>query len=218
VLSLFSVFNELTNHQSTKMYNDFTLELIEERFGIKNQVELLQGTKIMAQPTEPLRQAMLIAADLPIRSGKASSEAIVFPILLDLRARNGNFFTIHSGCSLNADKEQGLRGNCDFVLAKDTGSLTLNTPFFTVVQAEKGDIDAAIPQCAAQLIGAKIFNVKKGTPIETTYGCVTTGKTWTFIKVTDKVVVDKKTYYTDNLPELLSAFQMILEPFKVLLK
>ena len=200
------------------MYNDFTLELIEERFGIKNVMEMLHTTKIAAQPSEPLRQAILTANDLPIRSSKANSEAIVFPILTDLRMRNANFFTIQSGCSLNADKEQGLRGTCDFVLAKECGSLTLNTPFFALVQAEKGDIDAAIPQCAAQLIGAKIFNVKKGTPIETAYGCVTTGKTWTFIRVTDKISIDKKMYYTDNMPELLSVFQTILEPFKTILK
>jgi hypothetical protein len=170
------------------------------------------------QPSEPLRQALLLAQDLPLRSSKANGEAVILPILLDLRARNDKFFTIHSGSPLIADEEQALEGDCDFILAKESNSFTMTMPFFTIVQAEKGDMDGAIPQCAAQMIGTKIFNVKRGTPVETVYGCVTTGKIWTFMKVTDKVYIDKKTYYTDSIADLLSAFQTVIDQYKVTMR
>lgn len=200
-------------------YRNFTLERIEAEFGIKNQMDTLIPQKVLlVQPSETLRQALLVAQDLSLRSSKANGEAVILPILLDLRARNERFFTIHSGSPLIADEEQALEGDCDFILAKESNSFTMTMPFFTIVQAEKGDMDSAIPQCAAQMIATKIFNVKRGTPIETVYGCVTTGKIWTFMKVTDKVYIDKKTYYTDSINDLLSAFQGIIEPYKLLLK
>jgi hypothetical protein len=200
------------------MYQDFTLELIEERFGIKNQLEPLFTPKTIIQPAEPLRQALLNANDLPLRSSKASAEAIIFPILLDLRNRNEKFFTIHSGNALTADEEQELEGNCDFILAKESNSFTMDLPFFVLAEAEKGDIHGAIPRCAAQMIGLKIFNMKRNVPVETIYGCVTTGKNWIFMKVTDKVYIDKKTYYTDNITELLSGFQTMIEQYRTLVK
>jgi hypothetical protein len=38
-----------------------------------------------------------------------------------------------------------------------------------------------VPQCAAQLLGAKLYNEKKGVKLDKIYGCVTTGNEWLFL-------------------------------------
>ena len=74
---------------------------------------------------------------------------IVVPILLELRDLTSRFFTIYSGDNLNADEEAGLRGECDFILTKNTGTFDINYPILSVVEAKKNDIEIGIPQCAA---------------------------------------------------------------------
>ena len=143
-------------------YIDFSFDEIESKFGIKNKVKRLFDNLPPLKPSSSLKYALDMAAELPIRSEKAKSESIVFPILVELRHRNQNFFTIYSGDNLNVDNAQGLNGECDFILAKDVGSFSINYPIFQIVEAKKNDIDLGVPQCAAQLVGAKFFNEKKG--------------------------------------------------------
>jgi len=123
-------------------------------------------------------------------SEKAKSEWIVVPILKELMSINDKFFTVHSGENLSADVEKGLKGECDY-------------------------IEMGIAQCAAQVVGAKIFNEKKGTPIKKLYGCVTNGDTWLFMRLEDdEIIIDTKKYQLANLPELLGTFQNIIDYYK----
>ncbi len=166
---------------------------------------------------------MQIAQELPVKSEKAKSETIVFPILVELRNRNDKFFTIHSGDTLNADENQELEGECDFILAKDSGTFNINLPFFQLLEAKKrnaarNDTEVGVPQCAAQMIGAKVFNENKGIKLEKIYGCVTTGKEWLFMKLEDKIYIDKKSYSLDNIEELLGVFQYIIDYYKMAIK
>jgi hypothetical protein len=84
-----------------------------------------------------LKNSLQIAKELPIKSEKAKSESIVFPILVELRKRNNNFFTIHSGDTLNADEAHGLEGECDFILAKESDTYNINFPIFQLLEAKK---------------------------------------------------------------------------------
>lgn len=78
--------------------------------------------------------------------------------------QNDDFFTIHSGDTLNIDDEKGLNGDgwpapadrlpCGLIIAKDTGSFTVNNPILQLVEGEKQDIEIGVPQCAAQVVGA----------------------------------------------------------------
>lgn len=118
-------------------YSDFTLEQLEAQFGIKNQImPLFEHIEPMV-PSDKLKDALQLARELPIRSEKSKSEAIVFPILIELRQRNNNFFTIYSGDNLNADEAQGLKGECDFILSKDTHSFNISCPIIQIVEAKK---------------------------------------------------------------------------------
>ena len=118
-------------------FSDFSLDDLELKFGIKNYTAKLFDNIESLEPSQNLKDALQLAAELPLRSEKAKSEAIVFPILVEVRNRNDKFFTIYSGDILNADESRGLKGECDFILAKDVHSFSLNYPIIQIVEAKK---------------------------------------------------------------------------------
>ena len=126
------------------VYSDFTLTDLEFKFKLSNRHQQLFSAIQKQVPSPTLVEALAIARSLKIRSEKAKSELIITPILIDLMKRNTKFFTIYSGDTLIADKEQGLIGECDFILAKDTDSYNINTPIITLVEAKKSDIELEI--------------------------------------------------------------------------
>ncbi|MGB0862867.1 MAG: hypothetical protein ACPG19_05725 [Saprospiraceae bacterium] len=199
-------------------YSDFSLEQLEEEFGIRNQVQIfseLESAKPVKDVSHWLKKSLSIARELPVKSEKARSELIVTPILIELREMNDKFFTYYSGDNLNADIERGLRGECDFIIAKDVKTFNISLPIFSVVEAKRSDISIGIPQCAAQLLGAKIFNNKKGKSLKIIYGCVTTGDNWQSLKLeNDTIFIDLNKYYLGDLEELLGVFQAILNKYK----
>lgn len=195
-------------------YSDFTLEKLEQQFGIKNQMIPLFNNIHPLEPSDKLKEALQLARELPIRSEKAKSESIVFPILVELRQKNNKFFTIYSGDNLNADEEKGLKGECDFILTKDTHSFNISCPIIQIVEAKKNDLEIGVPQCAAQLLGAKIFNEKRGVILDTVYGCVTTGDEWLFMKLEQDLIIDTRKYYLNEIGELLATFQAIIHYYQ----
>lgn len=196
-------------------YSDFTLKVIKEKFGISNRVENLFENIKMVPISKELEEDLELARLLPVRSEKAKSELIIMPILIELMKRNEKFFTIYSGDTLNADKEKGLSGECDFILAKNVGTFDINTPILTIVEAKKNDVEIGIPQCAAQMIGAKYYNKDSGKEIEKIYGCVTTADDWIFLKLEgNKLTIDNRKYYLGKLEEVLGVFQLIIDYYK----
>jgi hypothetical protein len=195
-------------------YGDFTLNDLESRFGIRNQRRRLFDAIDPVEPSGKLKAELLEIEEMPIRSEKAKSEWIVVPILKELRQRNDKFFTIYSGENLNSDEAQGLKGECDFILAKDTGTFDISFPILQIVEAKKNDLEAGVPQCAAQLVGAKVFNEKKGLHLDRIYGCVTTGNDWLFMKLENDLVIDSRVYYLVQINQLLGIFQGIISHYR----
>lgn len=192
-------------------YENHTLDSITNQFGISNKRTRLFKTISPVPISDWLKNALKIAEELPIKSEKARSELLVVPILIELRNLNNKFFTIYSGDSLNVDDAKGLRGECDFILAKDTGSFNINVPIIQVVEAKKNDLEIGVPQCAAQMIGADLYNKKRGVELEKIYGCVSTGDNWQFMKLENNTVfIDTKKYYLGNVSELLGVFQEVI--------
>jgi hypothetical protein len=84
-----------------------------------------------------------------------------------------------------------------------------------VVEAKKNDLDIGIPQCAAQLIGARIVNLRKGISPPLLYGCVTTADEWVFMRLTgNELVIDTRKYYLVEIGELLALFVKLIDEFR----
>lgn len=109
-------------------YTDFTLASLEQKFGVRNQRRTLFSPLPPLPLSTDLQKALTRARELPVGSEKAKSEWIVVPVLTEIRDLTDRFFTIHSGDNLLADAENGLNGECDFILAKDTGTFDINYP------------------------------------------------------------------------------------------
>ncbi|MEM6297822.1 MAG: hypothetical protein AAF740_03935 [Bacteroidota bacterium] len=198
-------------------YKDFTLSDLRDRFKIENTItNLFDGVTLSeSTPSDFLKQQLEEAQELPVKSEKARSELIISPILLELRRKNDKFFTIYSGDSLIVDKNKGLTGECDFILAKDTGSFSINIPILAIVEAKRQDMELGINQCAAQLYGAYLLNQKSGISLDKIYGCVTTADDWKFMRLQEGVIqIDRVTYYKSELGKILGIFQEIINFYK----
>ena len=144
-------------------------------------------------------------------SEKARSEFIVAPILLACREQTSGPLSIQSGVRLDVDPARGLVGECDFILSATPPLPGLRAPLVTIVEAKKHDVEAAIWQCFAQMVGARLFNEREGRPIEAVYGCVTNGDNWQFLRLAgDRAEIDRRRFYLDNVGLILAAFGSIL--------
>jgi len=172
-------------------YSEFTFSQVQKKFGIKeNRIKLFNEIKRL-EPSAWLKETLEVSLELGLSSPskKARSEFIIVPILIEMEKKNSKLFSIYSGERLDVDEVKGLNGECDFILSKGPISTIIQAPIFSIVEAKKNDIKSGLGQCVAQMIGAKMFNEKEGNPIESIYGCVTTGEDWQFMQLLDDVVV-----------------------------
>jgi hypothetical protein len=199
-------------------YADLSFQDFREKFGYDNRLQELFSSVKSVKASNRLVEELKDAESFRLHSKKAKSEWIVVPILKELCRLNSDFLTVYSGQSLEVDTENGLNGACDFIIAKDIKTYTVSYPLIQIVEAPKGDIDLGVAQCAAQMIGAKVYNDKKGTPVEVIYGCVTNGRDYLFLRLSDMIVIDREIYTLGKLGELLGVFQTIIDYYKETLK
>jgi len=197
-------------------YKDFNFAHIYKQFNIR-QITATLFKKIQlpeVTPSEHLLRTIEMAKEFPLTTEKAISEAIIFPILQEVKLRNRHQVELFSGERLVADKSKGLTGECDFILAKAPGSKELMAPIVNITEAKRGDINNpnSLAQAAAQLIGARLFNRKHDTVAEPLYGACTSGHEWVFIKLEDRqIIIDKNRYPLVNLGTLLGVLQHIID-------
>jgi len=99
------------------VYGDFTKEQLETDFGIEFEGANTFPTFQPIKPSNWLIDTLQKGRKLGIKSEKSRSERIVYPILTELAQLNDFQFTIYSGEQLNADKNKGLNGECDFIFS-----------------------------------------------------------------------------------------------------
>ncbi len=193
-------------------YSQFNYKKVRTELGIENIRTILFETVELATPSEWLIETLSAMKDIALFSEKARSEGIVFPILIELRKKYSNNLSVYSGAILNADEKQGLNGECDFILSSGKQDFEMNAPLFCMIEAEDNDIEKNIPQCIAQMEGARIYNQNEGKNITVIYGCVTTGTEWQFLKLENKTCwVDRQRYYINDLPLLFGVLQAIVD-------
>jgi hypothetical protein len=196
-------------------YSGFKLRQLKQQFNINEQgVQLFpQITPLI--PSEWLQKTLKIGLKMPLLSEKARSERIISPILFELWEQNNENFGIYSGFNLEVDSEQSLNGECDFILAARGDTYTVESPVFTLIEAKDSDIKLGIPQCIAQMLGAKLYNQQDDKEIPFIYGCVTTGDDWQFLKLEKETIyIDTERYYLNNVPKILGILQNIIEQYE----
>jgi len=167
----------------------------------------------LLQPSDLLLQILSINQQLPLQSEKAKSELLITPILNELWQRNPKVFTYFSGYQFNVDTTRGLKGFCDYILCKKYNAVFIESPLCAVVEAKHNqDLLDAVPQCAAEMYAAQLFNEQQGNNIQNIYGIVTTGYDWLFLKLNNQTLfVDNERYFLNNLAELLGCWQQIID-------
>ncbi len=193
-------------------YSDFTFEAAMQKFDLHQKSISLFSQSESVTISEWLKKSLIHGKKLALSSGneKARSEFIIAPIMIEIEQLFGSQFAIYSGKNLDADKENGLSGECDFIISKGEQTFTIQSPILAIVEAKKADIELGLGQCVAQMVGAKIINERqeKGDVI---YGCVTTGEDWQFMKLEDRVVyIDCDRYYINQVEKIVGCLQSIL--------
>ncbi len=193
-------------------YTDFTLESAETSFGLTAQPgDLFSGLTALPVPAwlrDLLDRGHQVAA---LVSEKARSEFLVVPILLAAREFAPTVLAIYSGQRLDVDPAQGLTGECDYILALTPPLPRLRAPLITVLEAKKGDVEAGLGQCVAQMVGARLFNERHAEPPRPVFGCVTTGEVWQFLRLDGAtVLIDGGRLYIDNVGGILAVLQAIV--------
>ena len=199
-------------------YKNFRFSDLKENFGILQTTKRLFDTPIVpVEPSDLLISLLELSKGMPLTTEKAVSEAIILPILREIRNRNKDFIELFSGENLDGEKSKGLNGKCDFIFAKAPSSVELTAPLIDVCEAKKGDIDNAktLAQNAAQMIGARHFNQKYNLPYTNIYGACTNGYEWIFLYLENNTIyIDIDRYYLNNLPQLLGVLQRVINTFR----
>jgi hypothetical protein len=195
-------------------YRNFQFIDLKNKFGVEQTRAKLFDNIIGVAPSERLKSAFDILKDLSLTTEKALSEAIVFPILTEIKIRNRDKIQLFSGESVNSDRQNGLSGECDFIFAKAPGSFELMAPIISITEAKNGEADnpRSLAQTSAQLIGARLFNQQRNTPTEVLFGACTSGYDWIFLKLEgSKVIIDTERYVLNDINQLLGVLQHIID-------
>ena len=121
---------------------------------------------------------------LALITEKARSEYLVAPLMAEVWKRSARQIAVMSGVDLNVDASVGLNGICDFLLCRSSNLYFVSAPVLVAVEAKRDSIPDGLGQCAAEMVAAQRFNQKADVSINPIYGCVTTGATWKFLRLT----------------------------------
>ncbi len=189
-------------------YSDFDLRTARERFGLTLVEDLdLFADVAEVEPGEWLRQMLdeWAPAALAMNTEKARSEMIIAPILMEAVRRSGGRLSLFSGIAFDVDRDRGLNGTCDYLLARSPERYFLDHPVVAVVEAKREDITAGLGQCAAALVAAQAFNARAGDDhIGPLHGAVSTGSAWRFLRLEGVTTsIDRTEYHLHRVAKIL---------------
>lgn len=195
-------------------YSDFkTPEEAITRLNLQIEAVDLFLTVEPIQPSERLLADMdNISLASNISTEKARNELIVSPVLLELRRLFNNKIGYFSGRTFNVSPEDGLNGECDFLLSSNPNQVVIQLPVLTIVEAKNADITLGLGQCIAQMVAASRFNDQRGNPTRV-LGGVTTGTNWKFLLLNAlELSIDLSEYsLPSQLPQVIG---ILAKPFK----
>lgn len=195
-------------------YSNFTLPEIAKKFQvtIEAKIDIFDGAK-PRKISDWLKQTLEINENLAysINTEKARSELIVMPVLVELYQQANHTMSLFSGIDFTVDVDLGLSGVCDFLISQSPQQLYIESPVIALVEAKKQDLSLAYPQCASEMIAARIFNEREGNNIKTIFGVATTGSNWQFMRYIDNnIEIDSREYSIESPEKIIGIlWQMI---------
>jgi hypothetical protein len=210
-------------------YNNFTIDEVEDKFGLVFKSNPFIPNLNSLFPSDWLQETL--SRTLPVArvagSEKARSEFIIAPILMELKRLTNDQISIFSGKEFTVDKELGLNGICDFIISKSSDQVKLNAPILALVEAKKGVLEdgwdqpatqgseeaseQSVAVCIAEMVAAKKFNDYKGKPIGCIYGIVTSGSLWHFLQMRENIVLlEPNEYSLSPIEKLLAALNWMV--------
>lgn len=188
-------------------YSSFTLDYVEEKFGLNFQASSFIPELEPILPSEWLKETLLMTLPLAKIAGseKARSEFIIAPILVELIKLTNNEISIFSGEDFTVDRELGLNGICDFIISRSSNQIKVSAPVIALVEAKKGVLKDGWGQCIAEMLAANKFNEHRKKSIEYMYGIVTSGNSWQFLRMKEQtVIIDPDEYTIGSIEKLLA--------------
>ncbi len=200
-------------------YSQFTtITKVKEAFGITT----VEGSKFFPdiEPITPSRTLLdYLAESVPLAvaasTEKFRSEAIVTPILIELRRILERRISLFSGEEFNVDESVGLNGVCDFLISGSTEQMAVEAPVIVLLEAKKGDLRQGVGQCVAEMVAAQRFNQAKKNEIKSIFGCITTGTVWRFMRLVGQTVeIDLEDYQLTPVSQIIGFFAWMIETAK----
>ncbi|MGH9802916.1 MAG: hypothetical protein ACRD82_21320, partial [Blastocatellia bacterium] len=202
---------KLAKRKAARSYSDLTIGDLKQMFGLKAGTGSLFPRVSPIAPSSWLTETLEKGRQNAMVSEKARAEFIVTPVLLLAQGLSRKQVSLYSGIRLDVDADKGLKGVCDFVFSQSPPLPFLEAPILVLVEAKKNDVEEGIGQCAAEMVAAQIFNRESGNSIPVIYGCVTTGETWQFLKLTGvNLVIDEDRYFIDSVTKILGILKYVL--------
>lgn len=193
-------------------YNDFTFDSLLAAFNLSLAQASLFAHVPRIDPSPWLSDTLRKGRSIAFYSIKSRSEFIVAPVLLTCQEMLQGECSLYSGIRLDVDPEKGLKGECDFILAKAPPTPALRAPLLVIIEAKKNDIEEGLAQCAAQMIAARLFNERHKEPLSEVFGCVTTGEAWQFLQLRgQELVVDADRYYLTEVSAVLGILVTVMK-------
>jgi hypothetical protein len=179
-------------------YSQFTtLKKAKDQF----ELQTIEGVRFLPaiDPISPSPRLMSQLEDIPwaiaVGSEKARSEAIIYPVLQEVRRVLELKVSLFSGEDFSVNESQGLSGVCDFLISRSSEMVSIEAPAVVIVEAKRADLKLGLGQCAAEMVAAQAFNQINHQPVATIYGCVTSGTQWRFLQLQGKTLTIDLTDY-----------------------
>ena len=194
-------------------FRDFSFPDVQQALGLTLAEADLFGSvpamDLLAEFAGRMRAGVDLA--LAINTEKARSEFIIAPVLMELRRQLGDGFGLFSGIEFDVDSSRGLNGYCDFILTRSPLQSVLTAPLVAIVEAKDDNLRTGLGQCIAAMVAAREFNAKASILDGCTYGVVTTGAAWKFLRLTGSALeLDRREYFVAELGRIMGIFCSIL--------
>jgi len=200
-------------------YNKFSIKTVGERLGLTVRYDDALFKAITAIIPRPLTIDLLQPVKgYPLRSEIARREwyvSIVFREILHLLDQK---ITIWSAERFDIDASLGLVGEADYLMTYGNPTIPISPPVIAVAEAKPDNLLTGMGQCIAEMYAAQLYNERSGMKGQVTYGIVTTGLVWGFLRLIDKLVeIDTKEFTLQELDQILGiiVYMTGIEPVNV---